>query len=333
MSYLEQTANILPRRSPVLLGCACVVLSILSGCERKETQQPAAAAPENAADAATKQLSVYTTFYPTTYFTQRIAGDAVKITCAYPSDADPAFWTPDDETVTAFQGADLVVVNGASFEKGLSNVTLPESRLVDTAKPLAGELITLKDAVKHSHGPQGAHSHEGIDGHTWLDPINDKIQAEVIKKALIERLPNQAEKFEQGYAALAADLDAMDAGLKTLAGKLRDRILLCSHPAYNYVGRRYGWNLKTYHLDPEEMPSDATFIEIKNFLADHPARIMLWESEPAAEIADRMTKELGLKNIVYSPCETLDKDEIAAGANFISVMNGNIQRLEAALGD
>jgi zinc transport system substrate-binding protein len=72
----------------------------------------------------------------------------------------------DDQTVAAFQQANLIVVNGASFEKGLAKVTLAESRVVDTAKPLADELIVLTETVTHTHGPQGKHSHEGIDGHT-----------------------------------------------------------------------------------------------------------------------------------------------------------------------
>ncbi len=315
------------------LVCAGVILAAVGGCERKESGQPAAGTPGGAARTAGQKLVVYTTFYPTTYFTQRIAGDAVQVVCPCPVDADPAFWRPDDQTVAAYQQADLIVVNGASFEKGLAKVTLPESRIVDTAKPLADELIVLKEAVTHTHGPQGKHSHEGIDGHTWLDPINARIQAGEIRNALVARLPDRAEALEQGYAALVKDLDALDARLKALAPKLGDQVLLCSHPAYNYVGRRYAWNLKTYHLDPETMPDDETFAEINSYLAEQPAKYMLWESQPTEEIADRMSTELGVESIVYSPCEGLDSEQLAAGKDFLTVMNGNVQRLEEALGD
>jgi zinc transport system substrate-binding protein len=297
----------------MMLVCAGVIAAAVGGCEQKETQQPAAGTPGVAAKPAGQKLVVYTTFYPTTYFTKRIAGDAVEIVCPCPVDADPAFWMPDEATVAAYQKADVIVVNGASFEKGLAKVTLPESRIVDTAKPLADELIVLKDAVTHTHGPQGKHSHEGIDGHTWLDPINARIQAGEIKAALVARLPDQAKTLEQGYAALVKDLDALDARLKTLAPKLSDRVLLCSHPAYNYVGRRYAWNLKTYHLDPETMPDDETFAQIKSDLAEQPAQLMLWEAQPTEEIAARMSTELGLESVVYSPCEGLDSERLAAG--------------------
>jgi zinc transport system substrate-binding protein len=321
----------LSRRSLALLVCAGAFLAAVTGCERKESGQTTTSAPSAVTKTADEQPVIYTTFYPTTYFTQRIGGDSVKTVCPCPVDADPAFWMPDDKTIEAYQQADLIIINGASFEKGLAKISLPESRVVDTAEPLADELIVLKEAVVHTHGPHGKHSHEGIDGHTWLDPINAKIQAGQIRNALVKLLPDHAEAFEQGYAGLVRDLDALDARLKALSGKLGDQVLLCSHPAYNYIGRRYSWNLKTYHLDPETMPDDETFAEIKSYLDQQPAKYMLWESEPAAEIAERMSTELGLKSIVFSPCETLDSERLEAGENFLTVMNGNVQRLEEAL--
>jgi zinc transport system substrate-binding protein len=149
----------------------------------------------------------------------------------------------------------------------------------------------------------------------------------------VVRLPDHAETFEQGYAALVKDLDALDARLKALTPKLSDRVVLCSHPAYNYVGRRYAWNLKTYHPDPETMPDDETSARIKSDLAEQPAQLMLWEAQPTDEIAARMSTELGLESVVYSPCEGLDSDQLAAGEDFLTVMNDNVDRLEKALGD
>jgi len=333
MSRAHESKGGLGCRHLAVLAYAGAILAAVGGCERKESQQPATGTPGKAAQTAAEPLVVYTTFYPTTYFTQRIAGDAVEVSCPCPVDADPAFWMPDEQTVAAYQQADLIVVNGASFEKGLAKVTLPESRMVDTAKPLADEFIVLEETVTHTHGPKGEHSHEGIDGHTWLDPINARIQAGEIRNALVARLPDRAEALEQGYAELVKDLDALDARLKALAPKLGEQVLLCSHPAYNYVGRRYAWNLKTYHLDPEMMPDDETFAEIKSYLAEQPAKYMLWESQPTEEIAARMGTELGLECIVYSPCEALDSAQLAAGEDFLTVMNGNVQRLEQALGD
>ncbi len=297
----------------------------MAAASRGEDLAPQTPAPEG-------RLKIYTTFYPTTYFAERIGAGSVAVVCPCPAGVDPAWWMPDDKIVQAYQQADLIIINGASFEKWLDKVTLPESRLVDTTRPLADEFIMLSDAVTHSHGPRGTHSHAGIDGHTWLDPVNAKIQAGQIKEALVKRLPDHRSTFEQGYAALASDLDALNSRLKALTANVADQTLLNSHPAYNYLARRYGWRVKYFHLDPATMPDSATLSEIGVFLEHQPAKYLLWESEPSAEIAARLREVHGLESIVWSPCESLEAKRIEDGEDFLSVMNANVDRLQKALG-
>ena len=310
--------------APAAIVALGMSLLLAWGCESKQTPPKAPEKPRTAV--------VYTTFYPTTYFAERIAGDNVKVVNPCPADADPAYWMPDDKTIEAYQGAALVVINGASFEKWVDKVNLPTSRLVDTTKPFADKFIHFKDAVTHTHGPEGEHTHEGIDGHTWLDPINAKAQAEQIKKALIKEFPEHKAAFEAGYQALAKDLDALDVRLKAVSAKMSGQVLYCSHPAYNFIGWRYNWQLRNFHLDPEEMPDQAAFDAIKEALAAQPAKHMLWEAEPLKEIAEKMRKELGLESIVFSPGEALEAAQLDKGEDFLSVMNRNVDRLEQSFG-
>lgn len=307
------------------VGLTILTVAILAtGCDRKPADQSAAK------DAAAGPVTIYTTFYPTAYFAERIAGDLAKVVNPCPPDADPAFWTPDEQTIAAYQKADLIVINGASFEKWIANASLPPSRVVDTTMPFEDEFIVIKNAVHHSHGPAGEHSHEGVDGHTWLDPVNAKTQANEILKALVKLRPDDKSALEKSYAELAEDLDELDARLKSLTEKVGDQKLYCSHPAYNYVGRRYGWDLVTFHLDPGEMPDEETLQHVREHVAEHGAHIMLWESEPTDEIAGAIA-EMGLMNVVYSPCEAVDPEDAEAGVDFLSVMNGNVDRLKSAL--
>ncbi|MCK4342385.1 MAG: zinc ABC transporter substrate-binding protein [Phycisphaerae bacterium] len=318
-------------KTPLGLGMAAVValsagLILTTGCESKTEKRD---------QAQPKTTAVYTTFYPTTYFAERIAGDQVKIVNPCPADADPAMWMPSDKQLEEYQSAALIVINGASFEKWVDKANLPPSRIIDTTKPFKDEFITFKKSVTHSHGPEGEHTHQGIDGHTWLDPVNCMRQAEVIRDALNKQFPEHRAAFEKSFAELTQDLTRLAARHTALGETLGDTFLLCSHPAYNYVGRRYNWRLENFHLDPEEMPADEMWNEIKAFLDGQPpeqrARLMLWEAEPTTEIAKRMKDELGLGSVVFSPCEALDADALAKGENFFTVMNANIDRLESAL--
>ena len=104
---------------------------------------------------------VYTVNYPLAYFAERIAGDSVEVVFPVPPEVDPAFWSPDAETIADYQQADLVLLNGAGYAGWLQRATLSRSRLVDTSGALADQLIPSDDTLTHSHGPAGDHSHEG----------------------------------------------------------------------------------------------------------------------------------------------------------------------------
>jgi len=275
-------------------ACLLLLAVALAGCSNTETPPQQSKIPE-----------VCTTFYPTTYFTQRIAGALADVTCPLPADEDPITWMPDPKAIAAYQQADLVVINGAGFEKWVAKVSLPPSKLVDTARPLAGELVKFTTAITHSHGPGGQHDHTGTDGHTWLDPHNAKIQATEIHKALVRLLPAHVDKLTANHAALVADLDALDASLIELSAELKGRRLLASHPAYNYLTKRYKWNITNLDLDPETAPSDETIDDIRKQLRQiYPRpRIILWEGKPMQAATERLKKDLGLVSVVFSPCE------------------------------
>jgi zinc transport system substrate-binding protein len=271
--------------------------------------------------------SVYTTFYPTQYFAERIGGDLIDVVCPVPEDEDAIFWMPDGTAIQAYQKADLIILNGAGFAKWVQKVSLPSSRVVNTAKPFEEKFISFEDGTVHSHGKAGEHAHEGIDGHTWLDPVNARIQASELKHALAARFPEDEGIFEKGFAALAKELDALDEKLKGYQAAYKNQPLLASHPAYNYIARRYGWNLKNLDLDPEAMPSDEAFQGIKEMLKRHPAKHLIWETYPTKAIAERMLNELGLISIEFSPCELLSEDAQNSGTDYMSVMRRNLDNI------
>ena len=303
-----------------MIRCCLLVLCLaLVSCRE-------GASPADSGQSGTK--SVLTTFYPTTYFAQRIAGDLVEVGCPLPQGADPIFWMPDAGAMQQYQAADLVIINGATFEQWVNKVTLPSSRVVDTAKGL-GEglvnegLVKYEQATTHRHGPEGEHTHEGIDGHTWVDPLNALAQAEVIAEALTKRWPEHAASFSEGLDSLAVDLRALDGRFRAFADAWGKRVLLASHPAYNYLAKRYGLVITNLELDPEAV-DEMDFREVEI----HQVSVMLWESEPKKEIAARMAA-MGLRNVLVTPGEGFPE----SGEDYLSLMRANLDRLEALLVD
>lgn len=266
-------------------------------------------------------LSIVATNYPLAYFAERLGGEQVRVTFPAPPDEDPAFWQPDSRTIAQMQKADLIALNGADYEKWLTRVTLPRSKWVDTSARFKPRYIVIQDAVTHSHGPGGQHSHAGTAFTTWLDFEQAAQQATALAEAMIRRRPELDGAVSARLAALKADLGQLDDAMQALAARLKGLPLLASHPVYQYLARRYGLDLGSVHWEPNEMPPESEWAALKRSLSTRPARLMLWEDTPGQAITTRL-EALGLQAAPFLPCA----NRPGAG-DFLSVMRQNIASL------
>ncbi len=301
-----------------MIGCSMVWLT---GCGSEESAQ---------AEAANRQAHenvVLTTFYPTTYFARRIAGGLVPVDCPVPAGEDPIFWQPDRLKLERYRNAKLIVINGAQFEKWALHASLPSSRIVNASGKFKIDYIEYESGISHSHGAAGEHSHQGVDGHTWLDPIHAIAQAEAIEVGMSAAWPEHAEAFATNLVSLTRDLEELDAAYKALTPKLEGVKLLASHPAYNYLAKRYGWTITNLDLDPDEGVTAEAMEEIAAAIGNHEGRtVLLWESEPSDSgfVGNFIS-------VHFTPAELPGTGPDPVSPDYREIMHANIERLEAAL--
>ena len=306
-----------PSSPRTLVPYTTLLLMAVTACSDSETQ-----AGETATGRAIP--SVYVVNYPLQYFGERIGGDAVEVRLPAPTDEDPAYWKPDAETVALYQDADLILLNGAGYAGWITSAVLPLSAIVDTSKTFADRYIQIEDAVTHTHGPGGEHSHGTTAFTTWLDLTLALEQAITIRDALGQRLPDQQQAFEDRFQALEQDLLDLDRELASIVVADPRRPLLGSHPVYQYLARRYDLNLRSVHWEPDQMPGDEEWKNLEAVLAEHPARVMLWEGNPSGEITERLSG-LGVESVVFDPCGNAPQQ-----GDFLVVMRQNVQNLRRA---
>ena len=141
-------------------------------------------------------MNVYVVNYPLKYFAERIGGPHVTVTLPAPADEDPVYWTPGIADISAYQKADLILLNGAGYAKWVDKVSLPRSKTVDTSRRFKDQYITVKETMTHSHGAEGEHAHEGLAFTTWLDLSLATNQAEAIVDAIVRKRPQQEDLFQ-----------------------------------------------------------------------------------------------------------------------------------------
>jgi len=300
---------------------ACLAASslvLIAGCASPEGETPPV--PEK----GTGGLRIYAVNYPLAYFAERLGGDDVEVVLPAPAGEDPAFWAPGPEQIEGFQQADLILLNGAGYAKWVDRVTLPTSRLVDSSAGLEDRLIRVTSTATHSHGPEGDHSHGETAFTTWLDPTLAVEQARAIAVAMSRERMDLATAFEENVASIERDWSGLDAALAEVFSARADEPLLGSHPVYQYLARRYSLNMESVHFEPDESPDDTAWSELESLLARHPARWMLWEGEPVAEIRDRLGK-LGVESVVFDPCGNRPEE-----GDLLTVMQANVDNVRRA---
>lgn len=289
-------------------------------------QSPPASSGEAGAQAAgppktSGRLVVAVANQPLAYFAARIGGTEVDVVFPAPTDEDPAFWQPGEKEITQYQSADVILLNGATYSKWVDKVSLPESKTVDTSAGFHDQLIEVKDAVTHSHGGSGEHSHGGTAFTTWIDFNQAISQADAVREAFQKARPDHMELFALNFDQLKTDLLALDAAMKKEGERLAGAPLVASHPVYQYWARRYGLNVKAVLWEPETVPNDEQMAELKKILETHPAGWMIWEGEPAAASVEKL-KALGVQSAVFSPC-----GNVPDSGSWLDVMKANIEAM------
>ncbi len=307
------------------LAPLAILLLFFSACKPASSRQNQAKA--DGADGATERAKplVHATNYPLFYFAKRLSAGSFDVVCLpMQADGDPAFWEPTGSDIVAMQSADLILFNGAEYEKWASAVSLPTEKIVSTAEGFRDSWIVTEGKV-HSHGDGKKHSHGETAFTTWLDFSLAAKQAEKVSDALIQLQPSKREEIVKRRDFLMAELKSLDQQMKVLGRKLEPYELVVSHPVYQYLAAAYGLNTRAVHWEPEQQLNADNDQELRKLRRDTDFDHFIWEGVPAAASVTRL-KNMGIESFVFDPCGSQPEK-----GDFLSAMNENIKQLRRIL--
>lgn len=282
----------------------------LLACSTPDAPSPDVAAPPEA-------LDVVATSFPAAWLAERIGGDAVVVENVLPVGEDAPFWQAPADVIARAQAADLIVANGASYEKWMAMAALPEDRVVRSADGL--DLLVVQ-GVTHSHGRYGKHSHTGTDPHTFGAPNLYLAQARVVHAALVHAIPAQQEGLDARLAGLTGELEALDGELEAALAPAVGLSLASSHPAFEYVERRYGLSIQAFELDPEEPAGPEVIAAVETWAATADPAILLWESEPTPAVLAVLPD--GIRHVTIDP---LEQPGVTGSYDYLAQARANVE--------
>ena len=140
-------------------------------------------------------------------------------------------------------------------------------------------------------------------------------------------MPEYQDEFRSNHALLRRYMLEESARLETAVNANRKLPIFFSSPNYFYLQRRFGINGHAFEWSPNEMPDDEQWTAMEAVLENHPARWMIWESEPSPEIIERL-RGLGVESVVYDPADHKPEkgdliDAMRRGADTLNRVYGN----------
>lgn len=166
-----------------------------------------------------------------TDITQNIAGNAVTVTSLLPVGTDPHLYEPVPEDVKKLADAEVIIKNGLHLEGWLDKVITN-----------SGTKALICDASFGVDAISAGNFANSYDPHAWMSVVNGKRYAHNIEQTLASKFPQFKQTFEQNLAIYLKKLDELDLYIQNKIYQIPEnqRILITSHDAFRYYGRRYG---------------------------------------------------------------------------------------------
>jgi ABC-type Zn uptake system ZnuABC Zn-binding protein ZnuA len=163
--------------------------------------------------------------------TEVIAGDLLRVQSVVPIGGDPHIYEPTPEDVRLVSRADLVLINGLTFEGWMNE-------LIDNSGTRA-ETVTITKGIGTIESEEYANS---SDPHAWMTAANGQLYVRNIRDALIRLDPFNKQVYEFNAGLYLQQLEDLDQEIFRQIASIpaKRRILITSHDAFRYYGRHYG---------------------------------------------------------------------------------------------
>jgi zinc transport system substrate-binding protein len=285
-------------------GVALAALLALAGCRE--------------GPAPTRPL-VVTTIFPLWDLTRHVAGDRAEAQALVPPGVEPHDWEPSPRDVSLVQRAAVFVHTGTGLDAWASR--------------LVGGLGSRTEVVDAARGLSLLSQGASVDPHVWLDPTLARAQTQTIAEGLTRADPAGAPVYRANAAKLAARLDALD---QAFAAGLRDcarHELVTSHAAFAYLARRYGLiQLPVMGIAPEAEPNPADLAAIVRTARERHVTHVFFEPLVSPRLAQTLAREIGATTLPLDPIEGVSREQAAADAGYVELMQANLATLRTGLG-
>lgn len=178
-----------------------------------------------------------------------IGGDSIELSILLPIGSDPHSFDPTPQDIARIADADVVFANGAGLESFLDNL-IESAGAQNRVAYVSDGIAFLESGIDHDAGlgsseikDGGGNHSEGVDPHTWTNPMNVVIWVRNIEGQLSQNDPANAAVYKANASSYTEKLEALDAWIREQVAKIpeSDRKIVTDHAIFGYFASAYGF--------------------------------------------------------------------------------------------
>jgi zinc transport system substrate-binding protein len=259
---------------------------------------------------AASRQSVVASFYPIAWAAQQVGGTRVSVTNLTPAGAEPHDLELTPDQIDEVLDAKVVFELGRGFQPAVEDATGQRD----------GPTVELL--------PRGTK-----DPHIWLDPVRMTAIVRTVQRQLTEVDPKGRAAYARNADRVVGELDALNTRYRDGLAHCDRDVIVTAHEAFGHLARRYGLRQEgVAGLSPDAEPDAKRIAQLTDLVKRLGVTTIFTEELVSPRIADTLAREAGVKTETMNPLEGLTDRELRNGDDYVSVMDANLAKLQAALG-
>ncbi len=169
---------------------------------------------------------------------RNVAGDRAEVLGLMGSGIDPHLYKPTRSDVQRLMNADIIFYNGLLLEGKMADSLI---RAATSGKKVFAvtELLDQDELLEPEE-------FEGLyDPHVWMDPAAWMKTVDVVRDKLADHDPDGESTYRANAAAYMTQLEELDEYAEDVLTSVPEeqRVIVTAHDAFNYFGRRFGYEV------------------------------------------------------------------------------------------
>lgn len=255
---------------------------------------------------------------------ENIVGDSAEVSALMGPGTDPHLYKPTPGDIELLDEADIIISNGLHLEGKMAEML----EKYGSEKPV----IKVSDGIDKTKFIKSADFDDSFDPHIWFDLEIWMSGMEFVAKELARVEGDTTDYFIKNFEVYKKKVDELDQSIRISLSSITDsvRVLITSHDAFSYFGRRYG--IEVRGIQGVSTLSEVGLKDISNmvdFVIERQIKSIFVETSTSDKTAQAIVDgakdkgyELTLEGPLYS--DALGEPD-SDGGNYIGMVKANVE--------